>query len=86
MPPALCVFHDALRVARVALQVVVHVAINLVEVGLVEESAKMVVDVLGQLFCADAQVTMSSAQVTMSSVTLDATHFLLYNGVNRKVC
>ena len=45
--------HSLLRV-RIAAQKTLHVAVNLVKVGLVEKSTRMVVDVLGQLLCADA--------------------------------
>ena len=53
--PAVSTLNGVLRLLRVALQVLLHVAVHLVEVGLEEKGAIMVVDVLGQLLGADAR-------------------------------
>ena len=52
--PLLGSLQDRLRRARMALHVALRVAVDIAEVGLVEQRTIMVVDVLGQLLRADA--------------------------------
>ena len=52
--PALRMLDEALWGARMALHIILHKAVHIGEVGLRKKSTRMVVDVLGKLFNADA--------------------------------